>query len=278
MARPLIIDTFPMNDELDMLECRLTELYKAVDWFVPVEADVDHQDHPKPYHYLDNAERFAPWADKIMSVQATGLPTLADDEGLPDDIKPWSREWAQRGFVSEALTQIGVNSHDILLHGDIDEIPTALAARNVRPAPGRFVTFHQRLHCFALDWLHPEPWFGTVAARADTVLSYADNVNPFASMRDRRNRWNQGAGWRTDMIPEAGWHFSWMGGREASLRKLGSFCHPEIADRTLNGLEDNYYMTAGYHVDGRKMQPVEVDESYPKWIRDGKAPAEWYRP
>ena len=36
MSRPKVIDTFPFNNELDMLECRLTELYDAVDHFVLV--------------------------------------------------------------------------------------------------------------------------------------------------------------------------------------------------------------------------------------------------
>ena len=41
MSRPLIVDTFMINDELDMLECRLDTMAEAVDWFVAVEADVD---------------------------------------------------------------------------------------------------------------------------------------------------------------------------------------------------------------------------------------------
>jgi flavin reductase (DIM6/NTAB) family NADH-FMN oxidoreductase RutF len=45
MSRPRVVDCFPFNNELDMLECRLTELYDAVDAFVLVEARVDHQDH-----------------------------------------------------------------------------------------------------------------------------------------------------------------------------------------------------------------------------------------
>ena len=126
--RPRIIDAFPYNNEADILECRLTELYDAVDAFVLVEADVDHQDHPKPYHYLENAERFAPWADKIVPVQAKGLPTLTEN---PD---PWAREHAQREFIGVGLGVLDATAEDIVLQSDVDEIPTALAARNVRPS------------------------------------------------------------------------------------------------------------------------------------------------
>ena len=256
-----------------MLEMRLTELYDTVDFFVLVEADVTHQDDPKPYWFAEHRERFAPWADKIIDVQATGLPTVADD----DD--PWARELGQRGFVFDGLIRAQVEDHDVILHGDVDEIPRAMHARAVRPADGWFVSFQQRMHCFAIDWLHPDPWFGTVAGRAGTVAKLGDNVNAFARMRDKRNRWSQ-PGHRVQPVPlpDAGWHFSWLGGREAGLKKVRSFCHPEIADRTLIGLEADLFYAEGVHVDGRKQSPVEVDDTYPKWIRDGNAPASWYRP
>jgi beta-1,4-mannosyl-glycoprotein beta-1,4-N-acetylglucosaminyltransferase len=69
--RTLVVDAFPFHDELDILECRLVELYDAVDWFVLVEADVTHQDRAKPSYYMENRERFAAWADKIIPVWAT---------------------------------------------------------------------------------------------------------------------------------------------------------------------------------------------------------------
>jgi len=271
--RPLIVDTFPVHDELEMLEMRLTELYDVVDWFIAVEADVTHQDDPKPFYITENSERFSAWADKLVVVQAKGLPTVQED----DD--PWARELTQRGFVSEGLARIGVPDDAVVMHGDVDEIPRAIAARNVRPAPGWFVSFHQELHCFAVDWLHPDPWFGTVAGRAGSIAKLGDTVNCFARLRDKRNRWSE-AGSRVTPQPlvDAGWHFSWLGGKERALHKLHSFCHPEVADRIDAGLRDDLFYTEGVHVDGRKQAPVDVDDTYPRYIRDGKAPESWFRP
>lgn len=271
MTRPLIIDTFPFHDEFDILECRLVELYDAVDWFVLVEADVTHQDRPKPYYYLDNQDRFARWKDKIIPVQATGLPTAVTD---PD---PWARELTQRAHVQTGLDRIGATATDIVLHGDVDEIPTAIAARNVRPKPGWFVAFEQRLHCFAVDWFHPDVWCGTMAATVETVHALTDTVNGFARLRDRRNGAPYPALHVTN-LPDAGWHLSWLGGRERALHKLGAFCHPEVADRILTGLEDDRFYREGWHVDGRRMAAVDVDGSWPKWIREGNAPNSWFRP
>ena len=79
-------------------------------------------------------------------------------------------------------------------------------------------------------------------------------------------------------LTDAGWHLSWLGGADAAIRKVGSFCHPEVEDRIRNGLTSDQFLRDGIHVDGVKMRPVDVDESWPKWITEGHAPASWFRP
>jgi hypothetical protein len=265
MSRPLVIDCFPIHDEMDILECRLTELYDAVDWFVAVEADVTHQDQPKPYYLSDNLDRFAPFKDKLIVVQATGLPTLAQD---PD---PWARELAQREHIATGLARIGVSPHDVILQSDVDEIPRALHARNARPK-GNMISFGMRGHFFAVDWLYPKAWFGTVAANVETL----SRLGParFGHMRTMRNQ--------VECPPhmlDAGWHLSWLGGPDRLVKKVNSFCHPEVEDRIRGGIaNDNFYWREGFHVDGERLAPVEVDDSWPKWIVAGNAPASWYRP
>lgn len=257
-------DTFMFNNEFDILECRIRELEEVPNLVhVVVEADVDHQDHPKPYHFAENRERFAQWSDRIVSVQATGLPTLAQD---PD---PWSREHAQREHVWAALSDAA--SDDVVLHGDVDEFPTALAVRNFT-APGwsGFKVCHQRLFCFAVDWEYPGSWPGT-------VVGHVGDVGEFADMRSMR-------GFADALpVPLGGWHLSWLGGGDAARRKMGSFCHPEVRDilnrqfgDALDHLDQCYL--EGWHVDGKKLLPVDVDETWPKWIAAGDCPDVWFRP
>lgn len=262
--RPRLIDTFCMNDEADMLECRLVELADTVDHFVIVEATTTHQGKPKPLHYQENRKRFEQWADKIVHVVADDLPSVAD---APD---PWSREHAQREHIATGLVMIGVDADDIVMQSDIDEIPSALHARNVQPSG--LIAFEQRLHCFALEWLHPHGWRGTVATRVGSLKNLGDR--PFGRMRDSRNTAPCPPAFR-----DAGWHLSWLGGKGAALRKLDAFCHPEIADRTRAGIEADQYITEGWHVDGVRMIPVEMsDLPFPKWIEQGHEPKSWHRP
>jgi hypothetical protein len=259
MRRPRVYDCFPFagtDTELLLLECRLEELYEAVDRFVIVEAHVDHQDHPKPLRYRENEERYARWADKVFYQVADRLPTLDDDPGS------WAREHAQREWFGVALRTLGVENDDVVLQSDLDEIPTALCARNVRPQGRSMVGFKQRGHFWAVDWLYPPGWNGTVAARAGAI-------GTFSGMRDTRNF--------AVPLPNAGWHFSWLGGVEAAKRKVGSFCHPEVEDRILGDPER--FWRDGVHIDFVKMTPCEVDRTYPVWMQDpANVPLSWYRP
>lgn len=282
--RPKIIDAFMLNGEFDILELRLDTMGDAVDWFVVVQADVDHQNHSKPYHFDSTHPRWARWADKLVDVRATDLPTTEHDAD------PWAREWAQREWVWQGLAQVpNLSADDVVLHGDVDEIVHPLYARNVRPKPRQFVAFGQRLHCFAVDWQHPDEWGGTVAVTVETAMACGrrdlsiGHPGAWQIVRNQRNGLISGnfpdpQHWRWQGMADAGWHFSWLGGKAATLAKVGSFCHPEIADRTLAGLEADRFLREGFHVDGRRMIPVEVDDTWPAYIYERRCPESWWRP
>lgn len=255
----MIVDTFPFFNELDLLECRLEEIYDAVDYVVAVEADVDHQGHPKPYYLSENLDRFDPWKDKLRVVRATDLPTV---EEYPN---AWWREIAQREHLTRGLAELDLGADDIIIHGDVDEIPRAVVARNVKPKG--FVTLLQRGHFWAVDWLYPPGWEGTVCARVRDITSFGDMRNT-----RRQNPARQ-------CIPDAGWHFSWLGGDDANLVKVNAFCHPEtiptITDAIVQG---SVHRTQGIHSDGTKMEPVDVDRSWPAYIYERRCPESWFRP
>lgn len=257
-----IFDCFPFHDELDLLEMRLHELEDIPNLkHVLVEATVTHQDAPKPLYFADNRERYTQWADRIIHVVADRLPTLAED---PD---PWARELAQRMWMAEGLTIGAATSDDIVLQSDVDEIPRPVVVRNLRMPPrSGVISFEQRGHFWAVDWEYPPGWFGTTACRVDELPG-------FPQMRSMRNI--------AKSLPNAGWHFSWLGGSDSqvALRKVGSFCHPEVRERIENGIARNdFFWREGWHVDGIRMRPVDIDRTWPKWIVEGNAPTSWYRP
>jgi Glycosyltransferase family 17 len=254
-----IYDTFmlgPDETALDLLECRLTELEDTpICWFVIVEASVTHRGEDKPLLYLDHAARFARWHDRIRYVFADPLPGGSD---------PWIREHAQRDWATLGLAD--AMPGDIILHGDLDEIPAAGAVKDLLGGLAHPVVFSMRHYMFAADWQYPgSPWPGTIAARLGGIGS-------FAGLRSQR--------FTLPQVPDAGWHLSWMGGHEAHVRKLATDCHG-ADDRT--AAEDERIRSGrayryGVHHSGAQMIPVDVDETWPRWVAERKCPPSWFRP
>lgn len=256
-----IYDTFLFGGgpgDLDLLECRLYELDPSPIYrFVIVEADRDNQGHPKPLYYADNRERFAAWNDRIIYVLVRDLPNAKDTS-------PWDREKAQREATRRGLRL--ATAEDLILHGDVDEIPTVSAinrARNVRRA-----VFRMRCAVFAVDWELPYHWDGTVA------LPFA-LVNSFWNMRLSRDQH------MLTPLPASGWHLTWLGGSLAINRKLQTYCHTEMTPYIERGLQtDQFYGRGVFWGHGQgdvQLLSVDVDETWPKWIYERKCPPIWFR-
>ena len=248
----MIWDCFLFHDEVEMLECRLTELDEIVDRFVLIEGDATFQGKPKHSIYLDNQSRFAPWKDRIVPVFASLR-------------KSWKGStWELEGLSREAMAHplAHASDDDLVLVSDVDEIPKAEVVRDVLhsrlPDP---VTFQMRMMTFAVDWELSQTWRGTAARRG------AGQIGSFQKFRESRGSYKT--------IPDAGWHLSWVGGKERQISKLESFSHTELAG--LKPTLENYY-TNGHHIDGLKAKAVEVDDSYPKYVRERRCPPSWFRP
>jgi hypothetical protein len=242
-------DTFPFSGEVDLLEARLTELADHVHKFVLVESPLTYSGHPKPLYFAENKERFAPWKDKIIHV-------IAD---LPDGA-PRERENAQREAAWQGLE--GYRQGDILLHGDVDEIPRADICQDMTNRVAAM-----RLHILAVNLLDPGWWPGMTGAGSRVRLN---------SMRDGRF-----AVPRKDVIYDGGWHFSWLGGPDAIRYKVRSFMHPEMAARIdTTGAEEMYRARINPREEegSRTLLLTEIDGSWPQFMREHRGPASWYWP
>lgn len=248
-----IIDTFMLGSgHLDMLEGRLAELYDLVDAFVIVEAPLTHRGHAKALHYQENADRFAPWKDKIRHVVAEDLPTGCD---------PWVTEHAQRDAAIPVLEELAADD-DVVVIADVDEFwPQGFDFGAVDPV----VSFNQRLVMYAVDWLYPELHCCTVAARWGALRGRS-----LAAVRDNRHAYPMVTG---------GWHLTWLGGLEGQRRKLSVTCHTEMRQDEYDRLWSGRCYEHGEHHSGTlMMRPVEVDESWPGFIWRRECPESWYRP
>lgn len=254
-----IWDCFLFRDELDVLECRLVQME---DWpvyrHVLVEARVDHQGHPKPLVYAENAERFARWSDRIVHVIADELPQMTG-------ASPLDREAAQREATRAGLG--GASADDWLILADVDEIPneTALHAAQAR----RTCVLEMTCCLFAVDWLWGLPLRTSVLCQA--------GVGSLAAAR--RDGWSS-----NPVVSTAGYHLSWLGGRDSIAAKTAAHCHTECNPDLDAGYEDDRFYHDGVNPFARfgwhsgSLIPVDVDERWPRWVREGRCPPGWFRP
>ncbi len=232
-----------IRDELDVLQMTLEELDGKADFHVISEAAVDFHGRPKPLYLSENLDRFWHWKDRLIVVTS---------QSLPEHPNPWVREHAQRDAMMPVLRNIAMP--------DLDEVPSDKALNSCNRPVGLWMrTAHS-----AVDWLYPGEQPGSVIAPWSVIAGAS-----LSSVRDGRPSYG--------VIFGGGWHFSWLGGQEKQAQKADVSCHLELPPAEFSILRSGSGYRDGYHV-GVQMLPVEVDETWPAYIRERRCPPSWFRP
>lgn len=214
-----IYDCFTYDGE-ECLDLRLRAHWERVDVFVIVEATLTFSGLPKALSF--DAERHAWAGSKIRYIPLEA----ADFAGCHT---AWDRERLQRNALQRGYADAAPD--DLIIIADVDEVirPECMAAA----APGEIRVFEQLLLYFYCDYLQvSEPiWAKAVSVRGDT----AHQFTPEALRNDKALRHSL----RQTLVPDAGWHFSYLGGMEVIERKLERFSHqnlnkPRYRDRQRN--------------------------------------------
>lgn len=266
-----IFDCFQFYNELDLLEVRLAELYPVVDRFVLVEATYTHAGVAKPLYYADNRARFAAYADKIVHI------VVAEDPGG----FAWNREAYQRDAILRGLGEC--RPSDMILISDADEILRAPVVERLRWEPdegagtgagmgaGTGATLfapHLDIFLYFLDLKAPDPWVSVAAAPWELIRRIGANRARYLA--------KQGIG---RVVPDAGWHFTWMGGADRFRAKLEAFAHREMIvgfnrDPQINQTRLDRFYATGRFEDGAlpgmwtDLRRVPIDGRYPARIQE----------
>lgn len=250
--RGKVFDCFPFFNELDLLELRLTELNDVVDYFVISELPVTHAGNPKPLFFKENEQRFAKWKHKIIHV-------VRDD--YPVDPDPWSRERFQRDACYDAIKQCNPQDEDIVMISDLDEIPKPQRVAEYEVSKG-LMAFKQRLYSFYMNldggYDKPEPGVWS------KILPYAQ----FKEMTACQVRYTDCS---SKIIEDGGWHFNYMGGAEAVVKKLESWAHQEWnKDQFKDPNKILEAMNSGKDPFGRdeRWRFVSIDSTFPEYVKN----------
>lgn len=237
-------DVFPFYNELDVLDFRLHHVYDHVDKIVIVEGDRTYPGTPYESMYLKNKERYT-WAeDKIIHI----VVPLKENP-----IDRWENEAIQHDGTLNGLDlqpddlifwSVGVD--EIIKHEYYDNIVSPVEA------------------CLSLDNFyyyfngkdvgekpdHPMPMVFNYGSLDTNIQAYWERRHSFLT------------------IPNAGWHFSYLGGIELIKQKLAAYSHIENdTDEVRSNLEKN--IAEGKDIFGRpdhKFEFVEIDDSFPPYL------------
>lgn len=206
---PAIFDCFPFNNELDILDTRLQELFNVVDRFVIVEARHTHSGRPKELNFHNNLNRYSSYLSKITYLVIEEFPPF---EGSVTD-KSWARERYQRDFIMNGLK--GCQQNDIVIISDCDEIPNKKTIQNIRDKGinGKHFTLEMDLYYYNKTVKAVDKWreakvtdYRTLTTLGPCGLRYAPDYV---------------------VIADAGQHRSYFGGVTSIIEKIENTAHQE---------------------------------------------------
>lgn len=201
-----IIDCFTFYNELKMLKFRLEELYDHVDYFVIVESDVTFSGNKKELFFKDNRNQFKKYLPKIIHVVINDMPEYDNN---------WKREEHQRNAIKQGIKRINLNQNDLILIGDVDEIPNMESVNKIAYKLGdEILTLEMDMYYYNLECKNLNPWKGIVITKFKNLLIY----NPEEL---RKNRF------KYDRVANGGWHFSYFFGSNNIKNKIKNFSHQE---------------------------------------------------
>lgn len=255
----MIYDCFTFNNELDLLEIRLNELSKVVDKFVLVESPITFSGLKKSLHFQNHKLRFKKFLPKIIHIVDKNIDRILDPTSLNyfpgyafqrAHLESWAREINQRNSIKQGLTRCTPN--DIILIGDVDEIPKATLISKLRPNTD-LIVFEQNHYYYYFNCVAKEKWLGTRA------VMYQDNIIPeqIRTSTDYKIQRN------------GGWHFSFLGGYKEIISKVRSYAHQEHNKSEYiepNQLKYNIANALDIFHRPFSYQFVTVDNNYPQYL------------
>lgn len=256
-----IVEAVLFNNELELLEARLHEGDGVVDQWVILESSETFTGEPKPRHFLENANEFSEFYDRMY---------YATIDPVPLNFLPWDREAYQRSALGAFLAYL--DPDDLVVLSDGDELTRASCWPEIvaATADGQCVSLHKPTWYYTLTWALPDA--------GPTVSSYRSKATRVSTLRRKGSI----AKWADDLsfpaIQDSGWHLSCLGGPTRLLDKIRSFSHQEINTPEVATYENCRQMIQdGIDcVPERSATLTRTDPAGPDWlITEGAAKYPW---
>lgn len=275
---PNIYDCFTFFNELDLLEVRLNVLDDVVDEFVLVEGTKTYQGGEKELYYENNKNLFSEFNHKINHV-------VVEYDG--EFNSTWDREDHLRNSITRGLENC--NSNDRIMIADVDEIPRPEVLNNLSQSENITVLglrlYYYFFNCQVIDQLFAGPVISSyndfltpkkmrdIAMNIVNLEMYAPlsfDQYPFGLQAAIMSAWASLRQLkRVRVVPDAGWHFSYLSDVEGIIRKIETFSHTEYNKPEFKNPERiREKIMEGEDLFGRdhELRFVEFDEKFPDYL------------
>lgn len=269
----MVYDCFIFFNELDLLEIRLNELDEVVDYFVLVEANRTFQNNHKPYYFDENKERFSQFLPKIIHIKLDKYPLFIP---IFNPFTPWKLEIYQRNSILQGLKNC--EKEDIILISDVDEIPKAsLIKETISNGINQIygLKMSMFLYYFNNQLIYDAGTLLSIDEAKDGIW-HCSALLPFKLLKKKPQKIRKTI-MRTirrkevyKILPDAGWHFTYIGGVQKIIEKLEAFSHSEFNNEEFKNKEKiEQQLKSGHDVLGRdvKFNVLTDLSSLPKYLQ-----------
>lgn len=200
-----IYDCFLFFNENDLLEIRLNELYKIVDYFVIFECNSSFQKKEKGF--LLDLNRFEKFKNKIIYIKNTSFIRSPD---------PWQFETHQRNEIISGL--INANKEDMIVLSDLDEIPKRKAIiesfYNIYKNNKKYIKLELTNFRYAFNNI-----LNNNVESLGPIVTKKENISSMQELRAQKVS--------DFIVKDGGWHYSFLCSPEDIIFKLNSYSHKE---------------------------------------------------
>ena len=273
----MVYDLIPFFNELDILKIRLGVLDPYVDKFIIEEATTTFSGEKKELCFEKNRNLFKDYLDKIIYI------VVDEDKNFK---VTHERDYFQKNHLIKGLDQVGATEDDILIFGDVDEIPNPKELEKIISSFDKSKVYHLAQRNFYVYVNNEEKsgkllsitkefpdipeserlWLGTKICNIDNIpeegIVRLRDLVPVTDPRSVR-------------VPNGGWHFGYMGGfgEKDPMKRIGiktkAAAHQNFNEREVLA-ETMDHLILGMDIFGRDahFERVEVDNTYPVYLRE----------
>lgn len=273
----MVYDLIPFFNELDILKIRLGVLDPYVDKFIIEEATTTFSGEKKELCFEKNRNLFKDYLDKIIYI------VVDEDKNFK---VTHERDYFQKNHLIKGLDQVGATEDDILIFGDVDEIPNPKELEKIISSFDKLKVYHLAQRNFYAFMNMEEKsgkllsitgefpgikesdrkWLGTkVTSKINIPKEGIVRLRDLVSVCDKRSV----------RIADGGWHFGYMGGYKENnpVKRIGTkvraAAHQEYNDREVLK-ETMDHLVLGQDIFGRdaRFERCEIDASFPEYLRE----------